>query len=87
MNPNLTSYLPVVIWFLLSGLGTYLLRSQDNRIGNLEKRMLDMHTQAEVRDMMSDNLEPIKEDIKEIKERLNQLFTLVLNNHLNNKQD
>jgi hypothetical protein len=81
---NLTSFLPMVVWFVLSGLVTYLVKSQDNRIQNLEKRMLDMQTQDEVRQMMNDNLIPIRDDVSEIKVRLNQLFNLYLHD-TNNK--
>lgn len=87
MGNQLSSYLPMVVWFILSGLVTYLLRMQDNRISNLEKRMLDTGTQEEFRLMMNDNLEPIKKSVEKIETRLDQLFTLVLNNHINNKQD
>lgn len=75
-----TSLIPMAVWFVLSGLVTYLLRQQDNRINTLEKRMLDVQTQTEVRDMMQDNITPIRTDINEIKQRLNQLFQLALDN-------
>lgn len=75
---NLSQFLPMVVWFVLSGLVTYLVKSQDNRINNLEKRMLDIQTQDEVRQMMNDNLTPIRDDVAEIKLRLNQLFDLYL---------
>ncbi len=73
---SITSYIPIVIWFIVSGLVTYLLKQQDSRMTNLENRMLDVNTQEEIRQMMNDNLLPIKEDVKEIKQRLTQLFDL-----------
>lgn len=74
----ISSYLPMAVWFIISGLVTYTLKNQDNRLAKIEARIMDVNTEFEVRQMLNDNIEPMKDDIKEIKQRLNQLFDLYL---------
>lgn len=85
MNGSFASYLPMMVWFIISGLVTYTLKTQDSRLAKIEARIMDVNTEFEVRQMLNDNIEPMKDDIREIKQRLNQLFDLYLQDNRNTR--
>lgn len=85
MNGSFASYLPMMVWFIISGLVTYTLKTQDRRLAKIEARIMDVNTEFEVRQMLNDNIEPMKDDIREIKQRLNQLFDLYLQDNRNTR--
>jgi hypothetical protein len=54
----------------------YFVREVLLRIQNLESKVQESMTEGKTRTLLSDHLIPIKEDIKEIKDTLKQVFRL-----------
>jgi len=61
---------------LILTMGTFIIRNVLLRIDSLEERMREAVTEQQVRQVLQDRYEPVLEDIKEIKEKLNKLFDL-----------
>lgn len=55
------------------------MKTMINRLDTLEFRMQETITEPEVRIILDDKLDPIHEDLKEIKHSLNQLYEVMLN--------
>ena len=54
------------------------MKSHIDRIEEIEKLVATKISEPEVRTIMGDKIDPIKEDIKEIKEMLNHILTVVM---------
>lgn len=64
---------------IVFGLVGYIMKTMINRLDTLEFRMQETITEPEVRIILDDKLDPIHEDLKEIKHSLNQLYEVMLN--------
>lgn len=67
-----------VILPLVSGLGSFLLKTMHDRIDMLEKRMQDRMTEQEVRQLLGDKIDPVQENIKEMKEKMDKIYDLLM---------
>lgn len=57
----------------------YLMKSHLEEIAELKVRVNEAMTEPKVRQLMADQLGPIKEDIGEIKATLNHILTVLVN--------
>lgn len=60
------------------GFGAFLVKSLLNRISVLENVVSDKISEPRVRELLSDKVDPIREDIQEIKDQLNKITDLLL---------
>jgi uncharacterized protein YoxC len=67
----------IVVPIVLTVLG-YLMKTHLDRIQELEKRVDLTINEAEIRGIINDKIDPIKEDISEIKATLNHILTAIL---------
>jgi Tfp pilus assembly protein PilO len=58
----------------------YSMKSHVDRIESMEKKLSEKLDEPQVRLLMADKIDPIKEDIKEIKEMLNHILTVIMKN-------
>ena len=56
------------------------MKSHVDRIESMEKKLAEKLDEPQVRLLMADKIDPIKEDIKEIKEMLNHILTVIMKN-------
>lgn len=61
------------------GIFGYLVKDALGRLKRVEKSLEDKVTEQAVRQIVADKLDPIKEDLDEIKARVNQLLDMFLN--------
>jgi flagellar motor component MotA len=61
---------------ILAGIGAFFVRSIMSRIEKLEQDLNSVVTETQVRQMLSDKLDPVKEDMTEIKDSIKRLFEL-----------
>lgn len=61
------------------GLGTWAMRSVMQRITDLEKSLPNKIEEEQVRTLLVDKLEPMREDIKELKDKVDKLIEMLLN--------
>lgn len=61
------------------GVTGYLYKSIINRIDELEEKIEKKVTETVVRQILADKLDPLREDLKEIKDSIRNLFELYLN--------
>lgn len=59
----------------------FLIRAPLNRLAALEEKVIDFTTKEELRLALQDRIEPIKEDLIEIKQQLNKLYDLLLSSN------
>ncbi len=73
-----------VVWYIIAPMVItyigYTMKSHVDRIESMEKKLADKLDESQVRLLMSDKIDPIKEDIKEIKEMLNHILTAIMKN-------
>jgi uncharacterized protein YoxC len=80
-------YFNVVITTIISiviGMGMYIMRTVTSRIDTLEQKMDNTVTKQEVRQLLDDKINPLKEDIKDIKYTIDKLLSIFIkgfNNH------
>ena len=77
MNPSYLSILAYILLPILSSIGAYVVRDIINRISVLETKIENKVTDTYVRQIMNDNIQPIREDMDEIKQKLDKLFDLI----------
>ncbi len=56
-------------------------RSMMQRIDQLEERQKTKQDEAQVRQLMSDKVDPLKEKLEEIKDSVDRLYDLWINSH------
>lgn len=66
-----------VIPFLIGGI-VYIYKAHVNRIIKLEDKSVEFVTKQEVTTMINEKLEPIRDDINEIKQTLTKLYDFLL---------
>lgn len=72
-----------IILPVLASLMAYLMRSVMARIETLEHQIQSKLNEPAVRMIISDKVDPIREDIHEIKETLNKLLDIYMNGKSN----
>jgi Tfp pilus assembly protein PilO len=70
--------IPVITGFL-SILGFWV-KSMMNRIEKLEERQKTKQDEQQVRQLMADKVDPLKEKLEEIKDSVDRLYDLWINN-------
>ena len=60
------------------GIGGYVMRSFVNRLDALEKRVQKTPDEEGVRLLVSDKLDPVREDIHELRGKIDRIFDLLL---------
>lgn len=60
------------------GIGAWIMRSTINRISELEHQIRTKVEEDKVRVILNDKLDPIREDVHEIKVQINRLMDLIL---------
>lgn len=74
-----TSLISSLLWVLFScitGMAAYFMRNLIMRLETLENKIQSKIDEPEVRQLLSDKLDPMKEDIAEIKGTVQKLFDL-----------
>jgi hypothetical protein len=71
-------YIVIPVFTLGSSIGAFFMKSMIERIKELEDQMTNKLSEAAVRQIVADKVDPLKEDLKEIKDSLNQIFHLLL---------
>lgn len=56
----------------------HAMKSHVDRLDKIEKTLMTKIDEPEVRTILADKIDPMKEDIKEIKEMLNHIITVIL---------
>ena len=73
-----------IVWYVFAPMVVtyvgYSMKSHVDRIESMEKKLADKLDEPQVRLLMADKIDPIKEDIKEIKEMLNHILTAIMKN-------
>lgn len=62
------------------GLGTYLMKALLNRLNELEKAMSSKLEEEEVRQLLADKIDPIKEGLSKVEVKLDRIMDLLLRN-------
>lgn len=73
--------LSTITYIILSGMGAmgaFICKSIISRVENLEGHMLTKITEPEVRQILSDRLEPINDNIKDIKDKIDRMLDLYI---------
>ena len=88
MNSLLATYLvlPLVSLLLIPVVKTYFSRI-DMRISNLEQQIKQNMTESEVRQLVTDKLDPLKEDLQEIKASIRDLSKLFILKNKGNRNE
>lgn len=73
-NLLLYAAIPIIL-----GIGRYIMKSYIDRIDALERDMPHKLTESEVRVLMSDKVDPIKEDIQELKQQCQKILDILIN--------
>lgn len=74
---DLTLILSLVVPSVL-GVVAYIVRAQMQRLDTLERQMITKTDEHEVRQLLSDKVDPIKESMSEIKEKVDKVIDLLL---------
>lgn len=62
----------------IAGIIAYFLRLQMQRLDTLEQQMPMKTTESEVRQILADKIDPIKESMSEIKDKVDKVIDLLL---------
>lgn len=76
MDLQLLHILLLVVLPVISGMVVYIMRNILTRIEELEHKSLEIVSETDVRQILADKLDPIHDDLKEIKDSLKQLYNL-----------
>ena len=72
------TYLWPIIASLLCGMGAFVMKNIFNRLEVLEDKMNKTVTEQDVRTILSDKIDPLKEDVHEIKQAIVKIYELYL---------
>lgn len=64
---------------IISGFVMYFIYSFNSRLTSLEDRIQSFVTDTEVRHILNDNLNPVREDIRDIRQKIDRLLEFYLN--------
>lgn len=63
---------------VLASLIGYFVRTQMQRISDLEASIVEKLSEEETRQILSDKLDPVRENVQEIQNKLDQVITLLI---------
>ena len=63
---------------LILTLGTYLVRNTFRRLENIEKDVSTKLDEARVRQLLADKIDPLREDVHDLKSQLDKIYSLLL---------
>lgn len=75
MEEFLDYIIPIIISAIV-GMGTYIMRTFSDRLKEVEEKAETAVTEAQVRQILNDKIDPLKLDIHEINENIRKLFEL-----------
>lgn len=78
MNENLALFLMYIVAPVIVAMGSYLMSTFLNRISTLEKTMVNKVEEPEVRQILADKIDPLREDISELKNKIELIYSLLL---------
>lgn len=78
MISSLYSSLFWIIGALITSMGAFIMKSIIMRIETLEQQIKDVVSESQVRQIIADKMDPIHQDVQEVKEQLQQFLTLYL---------
>jgi len=78
MDSSLSQIIMYCLVAVLTGAVGFIFSKIEARLTSLENRMLNTITEKETRQILSDKIDPLKEDMKEIKDSINKLMDLAL---------
>lgn len=64
---------------IITAIAGYFFKSLYERVERLEIKTSQFKTEEEIRQIINDKIDPIREDIKEIRTKLDQLLDLIIN--------
>ena len=73
----MNSYISAIIMVAI-GIGGYFVKDLMTRLFTVEQEVRTKPTEAEVRQILADKIEPIHSDLAEIKESLRQVYELLV---------
>jgi hypothetical protein len=76
---TLISYILPIILSTLLGMSAFIMKSVFTRLDTLEQKINQAVTEEDVRSLLVDKIDPIKEDIHEIKQAIMKLYDLYFN--------
>lgn len=74
---DISSILMYVITALV-GLGAWVMKSHLERLSDLEKKLPEKVTESEVRLILDDKIEPIKEKLSDLSSKIDRILELLL---------
>lgn len=78
MDETLKTILMTIALPGLLGLGGYMAQTVLSRITKLERELPQKVTEDDVRQIVSDKIDPIREDIHELKIKIDRIFELLI---------
>lgn len=86
MDDTLFKLAYVLVPLILGGAGfvirSYITRLSD-RLDMLERQMIEKISRPEAKELLSDKVEPIRQDIQELKAKVDKIYDIILDNKLN----
>lgn len=70
---------------IIAGIFLFVLRSIHARLVKLEEQDKQYLSKADIRELINDKVDDIRADVREIKDKLEKLFYLYLEDHSNRK--
>ena len=63
---------------IIFGLGAFIMRSAFKRLEEIEKNVLTKLDEQRVRQLLADKIDPLREDVHDLKSQLDKIYTLLL---------
>jgi hypothetical protein len=79
MDETVRFVLVYVVFPLVSGLGAFFVKSMINRVDTLEKAAPKKLEATDVKELLSYQLDPIREDIRELKTQVSKIVDMLMN--------
>ncbi len=80
MELSISYVLGYIILPLIASFGSYLFKGLFDRLKSLEVKMQDTVSEPKTRQLINDRYDPLAQDIRDIKEKLDKLFDLYIHN-------
>lgn len=79
---KMNEYVQMLLMYLIApgviAIGSYVMNAFLKRVSDLEKTMIHKVEEPEVRQLMADKIDPIREDIQELKGKIELIYSLLL---------
>lgn len=85
MDDNILKILVYVLGPLLVGGIGFLIKSTLGRIDMLESEIVTKVSRAEMREAVEDRLLPLREDIHDLKDKVDKIYDFMINNQVSKK--